>query len=110
MTRHRDLLVNCPARYDEPIFLAATEGGKIMATDLRPKQHKWEQRFDIVQYDTNDEGQAPGRLHLLGPVGDRCKRCLSRIDPSGDLQYTDQAEVELQQSGEAPRQKLIVPA
>ncbi len=105
VVRHRNLLVHCPAKYDEPIFLTANDKGQVIATEPRPKQHDWEQRFDIVQYDLPDES-----LHLLGPDGDRCSRCLSRINLSGDLQYTDQEEVALQQSGAAPVQKLIVPA
>lgn len=106
MNPQRNLIVFCPEAYDRVEFVATPQG--VATTNPQPQEHRWHQRFEIVQYDLHPDAE-PHTLHLLGPVGDQCGRCLSRVHPDGRLEYTDGAEVERQASGKSAPPKLLVP-
>ncbi|KKN31204.1 hypothetical protein LCGC14_0826270 [marine sediment metagenome] len=104
MRGNRNLLVFCPEVYDRQEFVSTPQG--VATTEAQPQEHRWHQHFEIVQY--NHDGDRPSDF-MLGPVGRECGRCLSRLNPAGEIAYTDSAEVERQEKGEVAPPKLLVP-
>ncbi len=103
MSPQRNLIVFCPEVYDRVEFVSTPQG--VATTSPQPQEHRWHQRFEIVQYDIS----ASESIHTLGPTADQCGRCLTRVHPDGRLEYTDGAEVERQASGKPAPPKLVVP-
>ena len=94
----RNMGQHCPSNFDRLVrvppdpTIQKLVGAAGMEQMKVPIEHDWRQLFDIVRYDTGTKS-----LHMLGPAGHYCTRCLSEItlpDDTGDRQvkYTGKVE------------------